>query len=112
MTDKALLCDPRDFVLDLLNFMAEQIELAKANSAHQLGAVDAASGVIPLLKGKLDDDLKGKFGLALQNKFDRTWRQEWDELAGMQSSEEFRKAASALLRQIEIVRSVVAAHFA
>jgi hypothetical protein len=63
-----LLCNPRDFVLDLLNFVAEQIELAKANPADQLAAIDAASGVIPVLKSRLDDDLKSTFGIVLQNR--------------------------------------------
>ena len=63
-----LLCNPRDFVLDLLNFVAEQIELAKANPADQLAAIDAASGVIPALKSRLDDDLKSTFGIVLQNR--------------------------------------------
>ena len=95
-----LLSNPRDFALDLLNFAAEQIELAKANPADQLAAIDAASGVIPVLKNRLDDDLKSIFGIVLQNRFDRSWREEWDELAAMQPHEEFRGAAEALLREI------------
>ena len=114
MQDKPLLlCNPRDFVLDLLNFVAEQIELAKANPADQRAATDAASGVIPVLKGRLDDYLKTSFVLALQNKFDGdTWRKEWNELAAMNSPEEFRTAADALLDTIDILRRDVVAHFA
>jgi hypothetical protein len=106
------LCNPRDFVVDLLNFVAEQIELAKTNPADQLAAIDAASGVIPLLKSRLDDYRKTSFVLALGNKFDGdTWRKEWDELAAMKSPEEFGSAADALLGTIKILRTDVVAHY-
>ena len=103
-------CNLRDFILDLLDFMEEQIELAKASPEDQLAAIDAASGVIPLLHNKLDDDLAGNFVLLLQNKFDSSWRDDWNAFAKLKSPEEFRKEADNLVMVIfPLLRKLVLA---
>ena len=87
-----LLSNPRDFALDFLNFVVEPIKLATATPADQLAAVDAASGVIPVLKSRLGDDLKTIIALVLGNKYDgATWRKEWGDFAALNSPEEFRR---------------------
>ena len=87
-----LLSNPRDFALDFLNFVVEPIKLATATPADQLAAVDAASGVIPVLKSRLGDDLKTIIALVLGNKYDgATWRTEWGDYDALNSPEEFRR---------------------
>jgi hypothetical protein len=111
---QAFRCDLRDFLLDLLDFLEEQIEQAMFDPADQRAAVDAARGVIPLIRRRLDSDqepeaqsLWASFVLAPGNKFeDRYWRRAWDDLATM-PPEEFREAAKVLMDTVEALRQVV-----
>jgi len=109
-------CDLRDFLLDLLDFVEEQIEQAVSEPADQRAAVDAASGVVPVIRDRLNSDpspqveaLWASFLLVPGNKFEeRYWRTEWDALEIM-APDDFREAARVLIELIETLRQVVRA---
>jgi hypothetical protein len=123
-------CDLRDVLADLLDFMEEQIKGAVENPDDQLAAVDAASGVIPLMRDRLyakagtpedevlthlapeDRILPTQFLFVLGNAFESGWwREWWDRLAKLQPWE-FREEATSLLESIAELKTVVAESFA
>jgi hypothetical protein len=59
--------DLKSFLLDNLNFIQQQIEQAQNNPSGRHAALDAARGVVPLLRERLrglDDPLQASFSLA------------------------------------------------
>lgn len=101
-----LLSPQRDFALDLLNFLAEQIELAKANPADQhCQRRDTCTEKQARRRSEID------VRNCLQNRFDRSWREEWDLLAAKEPHEDFQRAADALYNEIDSLRKAVVAHF-
>jgi hypothetical protein len=48
-------CDLRSFLLDSIEFMIEQTELARLPN-DQVAAVDAAGGIVPFIKARLSED--------------------------------------------------------
>jgi hypothetical protein len=111
---QAFRCDLHDFLLDLLDFIEQQIEQAMSDPADQRTAVDAARGVIPLIRRRLATDqepearaLWAYFVLAPGSKFeDRFWRKAWNDLATM-PREEFREAGRVLMDTVESLRQVI-----
>ena len=91
--------DLRACLLDLLNFIAEQIERAKCGPAEQYIAVDAARGVIPLMKSRLteDDYLKTIFMLTFNQQVEEPWWREWWENLAKLTPQEFSIEADKLL---------------
>src|SRR5258708_29729231 len=95
-------CDLKDFLHDLLSFVEEQLKEAVAKPEDQLAAVDAASGVIPLMMDRLFEDqaLLAQFMLALGDKIDeRLWQEQWNKFAKMERGE-FEVTAHKMLEAI------------
>jgi hypothetical protein len=62
--------DVRAFVLDILSFIGEQIDLAKQDPSDQAVAVDVARGAIPMLRKRvsgLDDPITAKLMMVLSS---------------------------------------------
>ena len=91
--------DLRACLLDLLNFIAEQVEQAKRDPAEQYVAVDAARGVIPLMRSRLTEDnyLKTIFMLTFDQQVEEPWWRDWWENFAKLTPEEFSKEADKLL---------------
>jgi uncharacterized protein (DUF2267 family) len=88
-----------DFLLDLLDFIEEQIVQAKSNSEDQHAAIDAARGVVPLIRDRLkeDDHLNAVFMLVFHQQIEeRSCRDWWEKFASC-TPEEFPIAANKLL---------------
>jgi hypothetical protein len=99
----------RDCLLDLLRFIEEQIQQAKTDAADQLAAVDAASGVVPLIMRRLDESehFKTTFMLAFDNQFDRIrWHDWWEQFAKV-GPEDFSAQADNLLSSIGVVKPIL-----
>jgi hypothetical protein len=99
----------RRCVQGLLDFIIEQLELAKSPSG-QLAGVDAAGGVMPYLRSKLSEDrtmaanvaLAFPFGRYAQPDSEGAWRQLADE-----SPDTFAKSASKLISCIQTLKAVI-----
>jgi len=89
----------RACLLDLLNFIAEQIERARNDHTEQHIAIDAARGVIPFIQSRLkeDDFLQTIFMLTFDQQVTAPqWRHWWETLSKL-SPQEFSKEADTLL---------------
>ncbi|MGC2410505.1 MAG: hypothetical protein WA441_11060 [Methyloceanibacter sp.] len=108
MIDKLAKCDLRDFMFDLLNFIEEQVELAKANPADQAGAVDVASGAIPLLVSRLSEDgrLQAVFMFVFRGEQyeEPGWQVWWNEF-GLSPPDEFAAKADDLIQKIDALKT-------
>ncbi|HEU5019341.1 MAG TPA: hypothetical protein VFT69_15380 [Pseudolabrys sp.] len=100
MTDvKAYHTDLHACLLDLLNFIAEQIERAAHDPVEQYVAVDSARGVIPLMRSRLgeDDRLKTIFMLVFEQQVEEPWWREWWDRFAKLEPQEFSKEADKLI---------------
>jgi hypothetical protein len=100
--------DLKSFLLDNLNFIQEQIELARNNPSDRHAAVDAARGVVPFLRERLcglDDPLQTSFSLAVGYWWEgNNWTEAWDRLG---KAEEFETQAEALNHAITAFRPLL-----
>jgi hypothetical protein len=101
-------CDLRDFLDDCLSFMQEQLDEAVANAQGQIAAVNAASGVIPLMGKRLcaEDPALGLaflFVLGYERFSKEHWRDEWDNIARLKRSK-FLEEASDITSGIAVLR--------
>jgi hypothetical protein len=100
--------DLKFFLLDNLNFIQEQIEQAQNDSFDRRAAVDAARGVVPMLRQRLcglDDPLATSFSLAAGHWWEgNNWTESWDRL---NKPDEFDSQARDLKRAITIFRSLL-----
>jgi hypothetical protein len=82
--------DLKSFLLDNLNFIQEQIEQAQNDPSDRRAAVDAARGVVPLLRERLcglDDPLQTSFSLAAGQWWEgNNWTDSWNRLIRRMSS--------------------------
>jgi hypothetical protein len=73
----------RPWLQDILDFLIQQIELARAPT-DLFAAVDAAQGIIPCLRSRLKEDeyLAANFALVLDGRIDLAhWERIWMEMA-------------------------------
>jgi hypothetical protein len=104
-------CDVQDFVSDLMTFIKEQIGRAVDDPLDQLGATDAAAGIVPVIRERLapedearrvpeDVDLWNGLALFLQPYLDRA---DGDELVslGKMPRDDFLAEAKRLLDLID-----------
>ena len=98
--------DLKAFLLDNLNFIVEQIELAQNDPSDRRAAIDAARGIIPLLRERLcglDDPLQATFMLVASEWWaGNDWTETWDKLS---KAEEFDAQAKSLISAITAFRS-------
>jgi hypothetical protein len=103
--------DMRDCLIDLLSFIEEQVELAKKDVADQYAAIDAARGVIPLLKCRLKEkeEILTSFMLTdFAQQFEAAdWRDWWEDFARA-GTPAFSKKADGLLETITVLKSILA----
>jgi hypothetical protein len=91
--------DTRDCLLDLINFIQEQIERAKADPSDQVAAVDAARGVVPYIQDRLrgDDFLQTIFMLTFDEQVTSVhWNDWWTKFSKLPPTE-FSEKVDALL---------------
>jgi hypothetical protein len=97
--------DLKAFLLDNLNFIVEQLELAQNDPSDRRAAVDAARGIVPLLRERLcglDDPLQATFMLlASQWWADNHWTETWDQL---NKADQFDAQARSLISVINVFR--------
>jgi hypothetical protein len=102
--------DVRRSVQDLLDFVVEQLELAKSPS-DQWAAVVAASGVIPYLRSKISKDDNIAANVALAFPFGRyvepVWSEDvWKQLAD-KPPDAFAKSADEIIDYIQTLKAVI-----
>jgi hypothetical protein len=88
----------RECLQDHLNFMIEQIELARQSPSDREAAIDAASGSIPYIRsridnGALDPSCSAMFALSIE-------REHWADIPKLKQ-EDFTKAADELIEAID-----------
>jgi hypothetical protein len=88
----------RERLQDHLNFMIEQIELARQSPSDRDAAIDAASGSIPYIRsridnGALDPRCSATFALSIEH-------EHWTGIAKLKQ-EDFTNAADKLIKAIE-----------
>lgn len=102
--------DLGDFLHDLLVFIEAQVGRAKTHGDDQRAAVDAASGVVPLIKTRLEGNqfTRSTFMLALGEQIDGPeWRNWWDNFGNLQPSL-FQHEADKLLDAITALKEAIA----
>ena len=102
-------CDLLPFLLDVLDFMIEQIDLARSDF-DRATALDAASGAIPLLKSRLRENPSIGAKLALSPleiwTLSPHWQDNWSNLA-KEPSDQFSKSADALIENVRVVKVAI-----
>jgi hypothetical protein len=91
--------DTRECLLDLINFIQEQIERAKADPLDRVAAIDAARGVVPYLQNRLAEDkfLQTIFALTFNEQVtSANWSDWWTKLSKL-GQKEFTDTVDALL---------------
>jgi hypothetical protein len=102
------------FVLDLLDFMQEKIREAVTEEASQAGAIAEATGAVPLLRDRLQEDevKQVQFMLVFDDQlFEPHATRWWAEFARMDRAA-FEKQAADLIRprgMLAVLRAVAAA---
>jgi hypothetical protein len=95
-----------DCVHDLFSFMEEQIKLAKSNPADQLAAIDAASGVIPIIEQRLESGTTLTAQIVLLFGDFASLRRQLNELAAMDRAE-FEEKIDDVLKTVTCAKSLL-----
>jgi hypothetical protein len=102
-------CDLLPFLLDILDFVIEQIELARSD-ADRAAALDAASGAVPLLNSRAWENQSVGAVIALSPLepwlFSPHWQENWINLA-KEPSDQFAKSADALIERLRVVQAAM-----
>jgi hypothetical protein len=100
--------DLRPWLHDTIGFIIEQLELAKSPT-DQLVAIDAAQGVIPLVRSRLKEDnflaANAAFAFGPFLEADH-WRRAWTEMT-KESPHLFAKSAEDLIGQLNTLKTVL-----
>lgn len=102
----------RPWLDDALDFIIEQIELARSSPLDQFPAVGAAQGVIPYLQSRLKEDefLAANFALVLEQRIDPGhWERIWAEMA-KESPDRFAKSAEDVIGRLNALKGVSRRH--
>ena len=101
-----MLCELRPWLIDTLNFMIEQLELAKEQGDHVPG-LDAAMGLVPFLRHRLREDqvVAARFAMLLDSFVDDEEHRKnlWTHLAGSSPSD-FAESANDLIEKFIVLR--------
>jgi hypothetical protein len=98
----------RESLQDHLNFMIEQIELAKESPSDQEAAIDAATSSIPYIGSRINSDVldprcRALFATRIENL-------SWTEIAKL-TPEYFTQAADRLVRDLRQLKKFVGPTF-
>ena len=93
-------------LFNLLEFIEEQLERARSDPTERYAAVDAASGVIPFIRKRLegDEELTTQFLLVFDAEFYDHWKEWWGKLAKA-NADEFEDEAARLIHKIQFVKT-------
>jgi hypothetical protein len=100
--------DLRPWLQDALDFIIDQLELAKSPTG-QFAAVDAAQGMIPCIKSRLNEDqvvafnFVAAFGILIETDH---WKRAWVEMA-KEPPDVFAKSADRLIGDLTELRKVL-----
>jgi hypothetical protein len=101
-----MLCELRPWLIDSLNFMIEQLELAKEQGDHVPG-LDAAMGLVPFLRQRLMEDrvVAARFANLLDSFIDDEDHRKtlWAHLAGSSPSD-FAESANDLIEKFIVLK--------
>jgi hypothetical protein len=100
--------DLRPWLQDALDFIIDQLGSAKS-PADQLAAVDAAQGMIPCIKSRLNEDhvIAFNFLLAFRTFIETDhWKRAWVEMA-KEPPDVFAKSADRLIGDLAELRKVL-----
>lgn len=101
--------DLRPWLQDAVEFIIEQIELARASSADQFASVVTAQDIIPYLRSRLREDkvLAANFALVLGVFIDPDHgKRVWMEMA-KEPSEKFATSADDLIGRLNALKTVL-----
>jgi thioredoxin-like negative regulator of GroEL len=100
--------DLRSWLQDALDFMIEQLGLAKS-PADQFAAVDTVRGIIPFMRSRLaeNQEIAANFILLLRMLIEEDhWKQAWEDLA-KEPSDVFAKSVDELIEKLSTLRNIL-----
>jgi len=99
------LCELRPWLIDSLDFMIAQLELAKMEGDHVPG-LDAAMGLVPFLRHRLKEDqvIAARFALVLENWIDDDHRKDLRAHLAGSSPSDFAESANDLIERFIVLK--------
>ncbi len=97
------------FLLDVMDFMIEQITCSRSDF-DRAAAIDAARGAVPLLKSRLWENQSIGAVVTLSPLeiwlLSPHWQDNWSNLA-IESTDQFRKSADTLVENLTVVKDAI-----
>jgi hypothetical protein len=99
--------DLRAWLLDELDFILEQIELARSPS-DQAVAVATAREIVPRITSRLQEDkyLNTQFALLFGDLMFNNWQETWTEMA-KEPTENFTQSADDLVKRVNTAKELL-----